>query len=108
MDRTLAWTVEEVARNSRPSPIQVQFGGWLINASGGPVRRINATTPTEHRSVAPDILIGAAETIYDALGRAAIFKVLSVADEIDAALAARNYRIEAESLVLFAPALPPS
>ena len=102
MNEEFLWRVEEACFNARPSPVEVRFDGWIIRASGGPTRRTNSTQPTAQRTRDVGGLIETAERVYGAFGRSALFKIPTIADEIDSELASRGYREEGESKVLLA------
>ena len=45
MDRLeLSWRAEEACMNAWPATRQVVMDGWLLRASGGPIRRTNLVT----------------------------------------------------------------
>ncbi|MEF2073622.1 GNAT family N-acetyltransferase [Consotaella aegiceratis] len=102
-DLGLCWRIEEACWNGRPSPVEAYFDGWLIRASGGPVRRTNSVNATRQATKDFASVITEAERVYDGLGRPTIFKVPSFANDIDDALASRGYAVLAESKVLLAP-----
>ncbi len=97
-----SWTVAETLMNARPCPAEVYLDGWILRASGGPVRRTNSVNSTPRRNENFDMIILGAETIYHRLGQASIFKVLSFDAAIDGTLAERGYRAEGLSHVLLA------
>lgn len=96
----MAWSVEEVGLNLRPAPVETYMEGWLIRASGGAVRRINAVCATQFRSSRFETVLKTSEDIFERLGRPAIAKVLSIGDDIDGLLEERGYRTEGRSHVL--------
>ncbi|MGG6893732.1 GNAT family N-acetyltransferase [Rhizobium sp. BR 315] len=105
MQRSLvdvAWQVEEVGLNLRPAPVETYMEGWLIRASGGPVRRINAICATQFRSSRFETVLKTSEDLFQRLGRPTIVKVLSMGDDIDGLLEERGYRSEGRSHVLLA------
>lgn len=101
-DEDIFWRVEDACLNGRPSPVEVHHDGWLIRASGGPVRRTNSLNPTRHRSSDLPAVLDAAEGIYAGLDRPTIVRVPSIASEMDDLLEERGYAVQAESRVLLA------
>lgn len=103
MDRLeLSWRAEEACLNAWPAARQAIVDGWLVRASGGQIRRTNSVNPQRLRGDDFDMLIGTCEDLYAAQGRPALFRILSIAAEIDAPLAARGYAAEGRTLTLFA------
>ena len=96
----LNWRVEEACFNAWPSPRQVLHGGWLMRFSGGGVRRTNSVNPLRGPRAEPAGVIDAAEKLYGALGRNYIFRVPTIADEMESHLVERGYRFEGGSTVL--------
>jgi GNAT superfamily N-acetyltransferase len=101
-DDDLAWAVEEACLNARPSPVEISLGGWLLRASGGPTRRTNSLNPLRGRRDDPAAVIAAAEAVYQGLGRPLIVRVPDLAPEMDALLDRLGYRVEGETVTLFA------
>lgn len=96
------WTVAETLMNARPCPAEVHMDGWIVRASGGPVRRTNSVHSTRQRTGDFDAVIAAAETVYGRLGQDSIFKVLSFDNAIDKTLEERGYGAEGRTRVLHA------
>lgn len=99
---SLAWLAEEACRNAWPAPREVHLGGWLLRASGGPTRRTNALNPLPGPRAAPAVAVEAAERVFAGLGAPALFRVVSLAPELDPELERRGYRAEGHSFTLAA------
>ncbi|AWN37225.1 GNAT family N-acetyltransferase [Methylobacterium radiodurans] len=103
MDGTdLAWRVEEACRNAWPAPREAHLGGWLLRAAGGPTRRTNAVNPLRGPRAGPEAAVAACEAVFRGLGRLALFRIVSLAPELDPALARQGYAAEGASLTLVA------
>jgi len=101
---TLPWRIEEVCFRAFPAIEEVRRGAWLLRFAGGVSRRANSLNPLA--AACPDIAaaIAAAEQAYPARGLPVIVRVPSiVSPALDRELAARGYREEGESCVLYAP-----
>jgi GNAT superfamily N-acetyltransferase len=99
----LAWRVEEAELNSYPPVRQVWLGGWLLRFSeGGPRRGGNSASPLSPDCETSDGLIDAAAALYRRRGAVPLFRIPSIIPpEIDARLAARGWRREGDSCVLY-------
>lgn len=97
----LAWTAEEACQSAWPSPKQIVLDGWLLRASGGPIRRTNSVNPLRGGPRDPSEMIKSAEGIYARLGQPSLFRVPTLVPEMDAPLAARGYALEGETRTLF-------
>lgn len=84
-----------------PSPKQLIADGWLLRASGGVTRRTNSVNPLRSGRRDPEAVIATAEAVYSGLGRDTVFRILSIADEIDRPLADLGYEAEGKTLTLF-------
>lgn len=103
MDGTdLAWRVEEACRNAWPAPREAHLDGWLLRAAGGPTRRTNSVNPLRGPRAAPEAAIAACAAVFRGLGQPALFRVVSLAPELDPVLARRGYAAEGASLTLVA------
>ena len=91
--------------NAWPSPRQLVMDGWLLRASGGPIRRTNSVNPLRNGGRDPSPILAACETIYAALGQDALFRVPDVAGlagRLDGVLDAHGYAAEGMTLSLYA------
>ncbi|MHC1549155.1 GNAT family N-acetyltransferase [Phyllobacterium sp. K27] len=100
MDDDLNWRVEDSCFNAWPSPRQVLHGGWLMRFSGGSIRRANSVNPLAGPRVKPAGVIDAAEKLYHSLGHDCIFRVPTIANEMELLLVERDYHFEGGSTVL--------
>ncbi len=98
----LAWRVEEACRNAWPAPREAHLEGWLLRAAGGPTRRTNAVNPLRGPRADPAAAVAACEAVFRGLGRPALFRIVSLAPELDPELARRGYAAEGASLTLVA------
>lgn len=101
MTDNLNWRIEEACFNAWPSPRQVLHDGWLMRFSGGDVRRANSVNPMGGARAEPAGVIDAAEKLYRSLGREFIFRVPTIANEMEPLLAERGYRFDGGSTVLY-------
>jgi len=97
----LNWRAEEACMSAWPSPRQMLLSGWLLRAAGGSTRRTNSVNPLRGGPRDPAAILAAAEATYAALGQTALFRVPSIAAEMDGPLAAGGYTAEGETLTLF-------
>lgn len=99
----LAWRIEEAELNAFPAIRQVLIGGWALRFSeGGPRRGANSASPLSADCDADDGLIDTAEMLYRRRGSTPLFRIPSILPPaIDARLAARGYRREGESCVIY-------
>jgi ribosomal protein S18 acetylase RimI-like enzyme len=88
--------------NAWPASRQVLMDGWLLRASGGPIRRTNSVNPLRRGPHDPGPLLAACEATYAALGQDALFRVPDIVQGMDAILEARGYKSEGQTLTLFA------
>ncbi len=98
----LSWRVEEACQNAWPSPRQIIFDGWLLRASGGSTRRTNSVSPLKPGTGDPTEIMTLAEQTYAALGQAAIFRVPTIAPNMEGPLDRRGYVAEGETHMLYA------
>lgn len=101
-DSDFNWRVEEACRNAWPAPRELFLEGWILRVSGGLYRRPNAVSPLKGARREPESVIPVAEALYRAHGQAVIFRVLEIADDIDALLAAQGYALGEAVLTLAA------
>ena len=100
-DAQLAWRVEAVCFNAFPSLKQVILDGWLLRFSNGVSRRANSANPLRADCAGTAAAIEQIEALYRGQAQPTIFRVPSFAAAIDDPLAARGYRSEGETCVLY-------
>jgi ribosomal protein S18 acetylase RimI-like enzyme len=100
----MAWTAEHACLNAWPATRNLLVGGWLVRASGGPIRRANSANPmrgADHNLVKalPEI-----RSVFDRLGQPCIFRVPTLVDAgVHAALDAAGFLpAESETVTLLA------
>ncbi len=99
-DADLAWRVEEACLNAWPSKRQILLDGYLLRAAGGRSKRQNSVNPMR-RSGAPEPAITAACAIYGALGQRSIFRIPTIAPQMDPVLARADYAVVDETCTLY-------
>jgi N-acetylglutamate synthase len=98
----LAWRVEETCRNAWPALRQVLLGGWVLGFSEGLTRRANSANPLAVQRRDADAVIAGCEALYAHHRQSTIFRLPSLIESaLDERLAARGYRSEGPSLVLY-------
>jgi GNAT superfamily N-acetyltransferase len=100
-DAQLAWRVEAVCFNAFPSLKQAILDGWLLRFSNGVSRRANSANPLRAGFARPEAVIEQIEALYRGQDQPTIFRVPSFVAAIDEPLAARGYRSEGETCVLY-------
>jgi GNAT superfamily N-acetyltransferase len=100
-DVVLAWRVEVTCFNAFPSLKQAILDGWLLRFSNGVSRRANSANPLRADCAAPGAVIEPVERLYRRQKQPTIFRVPSFLAGIDEPLAARGYRSEGETCVLY-------
>ena len=94
--------VEETCMNAWPALKEVLYDGWLIRLAKGATRRTNSVNVIGPGSRPLLEKIAYCEAIYRAHRQPSYFRLLSTApSDLDAALAARGYAKEDETLTLF-------
>ena len=68
----------------------------------GAVRRTNSVNPLRGERGNPDSIIDRAEAFYTEHGQSPLFRVPTIAGEVDGVLDARGYSTEAETITIFA------
>ena len=102
IDDDLNWRIEQACREGWPAATETVVEGWLVRRSGGRIRRTNSVNPLRGRRGAPDGVIDAAETFYIGHGQTPLFRVPGIANELEAALDGRGYRVEGGTIHLYA------
>jgi ribosomal protein S18 acetylase RimI-like enzyme len=100
-DEALAWRIEATCFNAFPSLKQAILDGWLLRFSKGVSRRANSANPLHADCAAPDAVVEPVERLYRGQKQPAIFRVPSFLAGIDEPLAARGYRSEGETCVIY-------
>ncbi|MGD1877881.1 MAG: GNAT family N-acetyltransferase [Kiloniellaceae bacterium] len=106
-DNDLAWRAEEACMNAWPSPRQAVFGGWLLRAAGGAIRRANSVNPLRGCNGDAQAVIPVAEALYGALGQTPLFRIPSLVgspplERMEGTLESAGYTAEGHTLTLFA------
>jgi GNAT superfamily N-acetyltransferase len=93
--------LEELTLNTAPAIHQGFYDGWVLRASGTDTRRANAVTALQASTLPLDEKIAYCEAWYHRYGQPAIFRLTDAFSPpgLDAALAARGYSREVETLV---------
>ncbi len=97
----LNWQVEEACREAWPAETSEVSEGWLFRRSGGRIRRTNSVNPLPGKRGEARAAIDGAEAFYARHSQAPIFRVLTIADELESILDRDGYVPEAETAVLF-------
>jgi GNAT superfamily N-acetyltransferase len=100
-DEALAWRIEATCFNAFPSLKQAILDGWLLRFSKGVSRRANSANPLHPDCAAPDAVVEPVERLYRGQKQPVIFRVPSFLAGIDEPLAARGYRSEGETCVIY-------
>lgn len=89
--------LEELTLNGWPALQTLARDGWLLRLANGYTRRANSVLPLYPGRQRLDEKIAAAEALYRARGQAVVFKLTAASQpaELDEALAARGYALEA-------------
>ncbi|MDA0367406.1 MAG: GNAT family N-acetyltransferase [Proteobacteria bacterium] len=100
---TLLWRVEAACRRGWPTPHETVWQGWLFRHGDGERRRVNSVNPLNTARAEANATIAAAEAFYRQRGADTLFCVPSMANDLDASLAARGYVAIARTTTLTAP-----
>lgn len=100
-DNDLNWRVEEACREAWPAAAAEIFGGWLFRRSGGRIRRTNSVNPLPGARGEASAAIDMAESFYARHSQAPLFRVPTIAHELESSLDRSGYLPEAETVVLF-------
>jgi N-acetylglutamate synthase len=99
---SLAWRVERACRNAWPALRTVWLDGWQLRLGEGLTRRANSANPLQPDYRDSAALVTACEALYQRHDQPAIFRLPTIIDAaLDRRLAARGYKGEGESLVLY-------
>ncbi len=93
---------EEAGLNAWPALQEIHYDGWLIRLGEGGTRRTNSVNVIGPGSRALTDKIAHCEAIYAAHKKPAYFRIRSNAPpDLEAALDARGYRAEADTLTIY-------
>jgi ribosomal protein S18 acetylase RimI-like enzyme len=90
----LNWQSEEACREAWPAAIETVVDGWLLRHSGGRTRRSNSVNPLRGKRGAPESVLDAAEAFYAIYDQTPLFRVPSIAAEMDTLLDRNGYALE--------------
>lgn len=100
-DEDLNWRVEEACREAWPAATAEVFEGWLFRRSGGRIRRTNSVNPLPGVRGESSVAIDMAEAFYAHYSQTPLFRVPTIAGELEGTLDRNGYEPEAETVVLF-------
>lgn len=101
--------IESLTFNAWPALDQVVHDGWLLRYAEGFTGRANSVSVLRPGETPLDAKIEACERVYEEVDAPCLFRLSPLADEgLDAALEARGYRREKESIVLSCGSLEPA
>lgn len=94
-------TLEELAMNAWPALQTLLCDGWVLRLANGYTKRANSVHPLGAPRQPLETQIATCEAIYRARGQRAVFKLTPASRpaELDAALAARGYRLDSPTSV---------
>lgn len=101
-DDDLNWQVEQACREGWPAAVETVVEGWLLRQSGGRTRRTNSVNPLRGKRAGPEATLAVAEAFYAGHGQTPLFRVPSIAAEMDAILDRQGYAHEGGTIHLFA------
>lgn len=108
IDRATIRMIEECGLRAWPAVESVPRLGWVLQASGGRSRRVNAVSPLEPAG-AFDALRAEAERFYRQRDQPCLVRLTPLAaPEADAALEAAGYRHEGDSIVMVRDLMRPT
>lgn len=76
----MAWTAEHALLNAWPAARNLLIEGWLLRASGGPVRRTNSANPLRGADHDPRKALPEIRDVFDRLDQPCIFRVPTLVD----------------------------
>jgi N-acetylglutamate synthase len=97
--------IEELSMNAWPCLQSVLYDGWVLRFAQGYTRRANSINPLYASTLALEGKVAACESMYARQGLATTFKLTpeTCPPDLDQALAARGYRVDAPTSVQTAP-----
>lgn len=97
-------SIEELTLNAWPALQTLLYDGWLLRFANGYTRRANSINPLYPSTLPLETKLPTCERLYDARSLDTVFKLTDAATppDLDAHLATRGYRREAETSVQLA------
>jgi ribosomal protein S18 acetylase RimI-like enzyme len=99
----IEWRVEALCTAARPALHRHIVDGWAMGRTGGLMRQANCVNPLNGPRGEPVAAIARGEVFYESCGQAPLFRVPTIADEMDAELDRLGYRVEGLTTTLFSP-----
>jgi ribosomal protein S18 acetylase RimI-like enzyme len=99
----LNWRVEALCTAARPALHREIVAGWAMGRTGGRMRQANCVNPLNGPRGEPVAAIARGEVFYESSGQTPLFRVPTIADEMDAELDRLGYRVEGLTTTLFSP-----
>lgn len=99
----LLWQVEELCVAARPAVVREVAHGWAFGRSGGRVRHANCVNPLRGMRGDPLAAIVRGEAFYAACGQVPLFRVPTIANEMDVELDRFEYGLEGSTVTLLNP-----
>ncbi|MGX5848895.1 GNAT family N-acetyltransferase [Mesorhizobium sp. PL10] len=100
-DDDLNWQSEQACREAWPAAVETVVDGWLLRRSGGRTRRSNSVNPLHGNRGAPESVLATAEAFYTSHGQTPLFRVPSIAAEMDTLLDRQGYDLEGGTIHLY-------
>ncbi len=97
----LNWRSEQACREAWPAAVEMEVDGWLLRRSGGRIRRSNSVNPLRGKRAVPESVLDAAEAFYTGHGQTPLFRVPSIAAEMDTLLDRQGYDLEGGTIHLY-------
>lgn len=97
----LEWRVEALCTAARPALHREIVDGWAMGHTGGRMRQANCVNPLRGPRADPMAALERGERFYEARGQTPIFRVPTIAAEMDPALDRLGYALEGRTTTLF-------
>jgi ribosomal protein S18 acetylase RimI-like enzyme len=102
-DDDLNWRVEALCTGARPALHRDVVEGWAMGRSGGRMRQANCVNPLRGRRGDPPAAVARGEAFYDACRQVPLFRVTTIAGEMEPELDRLGYGTEGLTTTLFNP-----
>jgi ribosomal protein S18 acetylase RimI-like enzyme len=99
----LNWRVEALCTAARPALHRETVEGWAMGRTGGRMRQANCVNPLKGPRGDPAAAIERGEAFYERCGQPALFRVPTIAGEMDAGLDRLDYGVEGLTATLLNP-----